>query len=165
VTNSRFRKRLYIVTGLKIARGAQMRIMRSRANEVVTGINVDGAAVAGMPVGVGFEVSPGWGSDETGGFGGSDDFVFAFRVKKLRVSKTGTVLSKTSYTRGAMYEDVASAGQKPSGAGAAILVAADEEDGSLAGLGELGFSGSAIADVTVDEEGDELSWVGRLVAT
>ncbi|KAK1755456.1 hypothetical protein QBC47DRAFT_189674 [Echria macrotheca] len=164
-TKSRFRKRLYIVTGLKIARGAQMRTAGARANAVVAGINVDGTAVAGVPLGGGFKVSPGWGSDETGGFGGSDDFVFAFRVKKLRVSKDGAVLSQSHYTRGAMYEDGASNGQAPLGAGAAISVAPDENDGSLAALGELGFSGNAIADATVDEEGEELSWIGQPVVT
>jgi hypothetical protein len=39
------------------------------------------------------------------GFEGSSDFVFAFRLRRLRVSRRSGVASHDEYTTGAMYDE------------------------------------------------------------
>lgn len=128
-----------------------MSSVRQRAGNVEVGVNVDGAA-AGMPVGVGVDVAPGWGSEESGGFGWSDDFVFAFRVRRVKVSRAGEVSRLEEYTRGAMYEDGVKGARKTE-----VAVKGEEEDEGV-GLSELGFERDVASGVSgIGDE--EVVWV------
>ncbi|KAM0442275.1 hypothetical protein ACHAQK_004607 [Fusarium lateritium] len=82
---SRYRKPLYVITGLKVVTGAEANTAKSRT----VGGNLS-AEVDGSKQGVKWE-------------GGN--FVFAFRVSKVRVAKTGEVASEKEFNKGAMLEN------------------------------------------------------------
>jgi len=120
VKHSRFRKHLYMVTSVKVAKGASVKTMvtKSRGGEV--GVAVDGTWAGGAPVSVGPSVGRGWGGSEGGSFeDASSDFVFAFGLHRVVVKKAGkgeaicsggmkVVGAPRGYTSGAMYSDAES---------------------------------------------------------
>jgi hypothetical protein len=103
----RYRKPVYIITGIKVVSGAQGATTSSRAVEVVVGAQVDGTVLSGgmAPVGGGPEVRHGKETKNVVSWEGSTDFVFAFKVSEVRVSKSGEVKRERDYTKGALYED------------------------------------------------------------
>ncbi|KAH6616957.1 hypothetical protein F5144DRAFT_633257 [Chaetomium tenue] len=102
---SRFRKHLYMVTAVKVVRGASVRTERVRARGVEVGVEVDGAVVGGVPVSLGPEVRVEGERGEEGAFEGWSDFVFAFGLRKIVVRRgTGEVVGQAEYTKGALYD-------------------------------------------------------------
>jgi hypothetical protein len=103
----RYRKPVYIITGVKVVSGAQGATTSSRAVEGVVGAQVDGTVLSGgmAPVGGGPEVRGGKVTKNALSWEGSTDFVFAFKVSEVRVSKSGEVRRERDYTKGALYED------------------------------------------------------------
>lgn len=104
------RARLYMVTALKTARGARGASEARAERGVELGATLDGsapallAAAAAPPVALGPEVRGSWGRAEAVSFGGSSDFVFAFRLRRLVVRRSGEVVSHSQYTTGAMFD-------------------------------------------------------------
>ncbi|KAF4586003.1 hypothetical protein GQ602_005308 [Ophiocordyceps camponoti-floridani] len=95
----RLRKHIYIITAVKIAHGASGSTVASKSFraefQASTGVNttqtnfgprVDGQKKLGR----------------TDAFSGSSPFVFAFRLRRIVVSRSGEV-SQDEYTKGAMY--------------------------------------------------------------
>lgn len=80
-----FKKPVYIVTGLKVAKDARLlKEYRSKHGGSVGGVDYTSP---GVPVGIG-PLSAGWESQSTKMmFGSSSDFVFAFSVKKIKVKQ------------------------------------------------------------------------------
>ena len=79
---SRSRKPLYVVTGVKIVKGAKSSSTRSQKgmkNLTVTGVPIS--------VGPGIEVASRW--SESKSFQSVSEFVFAFQLSKLLVERTG----------------------------------------------------------------------------
>ncbi|KAL6403075.1 hypothetical protein AUP68_12407 [Ilyonectria robusta] len=74
-----FRKRLYIVTGVRIARGARMSDQRSCASGFNASLGVDGTAY-GVPATLGVDGGFSRASDTTNSFQGASDFVYAYRL-------------------------------------------------------------------------------------
>ncbi|KAK7423675.1 hypothetical protein QQX98_000865 [Neonectria punicea] len=105
---SRYRKPVYIITGLKTVYGAKAKSKTSRAHGGSVAVTVDGTVWSGgaVPVGVGPGVE---GKKETThgtSWQDSSDFVFAFRVRKVRVNrKTHAVDRSDDYTKGALLDD------------------------------------------------------------
>ena len=102
---SRYRKPVYIITGLKTVTGAKAKSLKSRAVGGNLGVEVDGTIWSGgtVPIGGGPGVEGITEKKEGTTWEGSSDFVFAFRVRKVSVEKdTGTAKEDEDYKTGAM---------------------------------------------------------------
>lgn len=102
---SRYRKPVYIITGVKTVYGAKAKSYKSRGHVSKLGGSIDGTVWSGgaSPV----SVDPGVeGKRETKSsttWEGSSDFVFAFRVRKVHVNKKTQVPDeKHDYKKGAL---------------------------------------------------------------
>jgi hypothetical protein len=105
---SRYRKPIYIITGVKTVTGAKAKSHKSRAVGGKLGVEVDGTIWSGgtVPIGGGPEVEGKRENKEGTSWKGSSDFVFAFRVRKVSVKKkTGEVKKYEEYKTGAMLGD------------------------------------------------------------
>lgn len=96
-------KPVYVVTGLKVARGASMESSRS----VTKGARLKlGFAHPGVPIEGGPDVGVSRTREEGVSFQESSDFVIAVRVEKIVVDKKGTRQAKTTlHVKGATMED------------------------------------------------------------
>jgi hypothetical protein len=100
ITSGTFRrKHVYMITGVKIARGASAVIkhMKRKGLHLQVGVNT---TAAGVPLEVGPKLDVSSGSEMTVSFDNSTDFVLAYRLCKIVVSRKDTITSK-EYTKGA----------------------------------------------------------------
>ncbi|KAJ3958536.1 hypothetical protein N0V92_004864 [Colletotrichum tropicale] len=99
-----YRKPVYVITGIKVVKGAEANTSKSRGIGGNIAVEVDGTLLSGgtVPVGEGPGVE-GKVYDKKGtSWGGSSDFVFAFRVSRVFVNKADQVSSEEEYLKGAM---------------------------------------------------------------
>jgi hypothetical protein len=102
---SRYRKPVYIITGLKTVTGAKAKSYKSHAVGGTLGVEVDGTIWSGgtVLIGGGPGVEGKIEKKEGTTWERSSDFVFAFRARKVSVEKkTGTVKEDDDYKTGAM---------------------------------------------------------------
>lgn len=102
LSKSRGRKPLYIVKGVKIARGVTAKTLRTKANGGRLGVSVDGTLMA-APVSVGPELEAGIKKEDGVGFGGGDDFVFAYRLGRIKVDRRMGEAEEDDYNKGALF--------------------------------------------------------------
>jgi len=122
----RWRKTVYIVTGLKIARGARLTSSGSRGLGVNIRLGVDGTP-AGVPGGMGIGMGVERKERDSLGFENSSDFVFAFQLRKVRYRKWKPVTHEP-YNKGAVFN--ADEGKKTE---ATVEILDFEEEGDLGG--------------------------------
>ncbi|KAH7025647.1 uncharacterized protein B0I36DRAFT_386073 [Microdochium trichocladiopsis] len=101
---------LYVVVGVKTVTGARVTRRTAREAGIEGQVSADGlagtaSAAAGLPVSLG----PSMGfskaeSDETS-FTGSEDFVFAFRVRRIKIKVGGDGIDQEDYKKGVMYSN------------------------------------------------------------
>lgn len=103
LSESRGRKPLYIVKGVKIARGATAKTLRTKANGGRLGVSVDGTLMA-APVSVGPELEAEIKKEDGVEFGGSDDFVFAYRLGRIKVDRKTGEAGEDDHNAGALFE-------------------------------------------------------------
>jgi hypothetical protein len=104
---ARYRKSVYVITGIKTVHGAKAKSIKHRVIGGNLGVEVDGTLLSGgmVPVGGGPDTDVKVGKKISTNFEGGSDFVFAFRVKKVTVTrKTGVVKADEDYKKGAMLE-------------------------------------------------------------
>jgi hypothetical protein len=106
---SRYRKPVYVITGLKTVSGASVKSLRARDVSASLGVKADGTVWSGGSLPIGGGGGPRIGgkkeTKEATSWEGSSDFVFAFRLRKVFVErKTGTVKKEEDYKTGAMLE-------------------------------------------------------------
>ncbi|KAK5993702.1 hypothetical protein PT974_07138 [Cladobotryum mycophilum] len=149
---SRYRKPVYIITGIKVAYGAKAGSEQSVAHDGKLALSVDSAVLGGFTGNVSaLAVEPqvehkSVASGSTS-WQGSSDFVFAYRVTRVRVAKKqrGHVIDHDDYTKGAMLGNEA---EGPVEAVSEVFVLSHEE----ASPGDEGYS-----EVTVLEDGEAVS--------
>jgi hypothetical protein len=90
---------LYMITGVKIARGGEGSTRESNNVSTDTKVGVD-ATAAVAPVDAGAQVSYSKGAHNGQGFGSTGDFVFAYRVREIFYKKG--VLQTKEYNKGAV---------------------------------------------------------------
>ncbi|KAE8548114.1 hypothetical protein EYB25_009908 [Talaromyces marneffei] len=100
---SRFKKPLYLITGIKIVSGdksAETKTARGGGGDV--SVNVDGTvwSAGAVPLGGGPSVEVHQTEKKGVKWGNGGDFVLAFRVKRFMVSKRG--VKETDYVKGAV---------------------------------------------------------------
>ncbi|KAB8278136.1 hypothetical protein BDV30DRAFT_234084 [Aspergillus minisclerotigenes] len=96
---SRFRKYLHMITGLKVVRGAKIKSAASRASGVDFKVRVDMSGT-GVPVNLGPEIATERKYRVRGSFESISDFVFAFRLRRIVVHRSGEI-THAEYTKGA----------------------------------------------------------------
>ncbi|VUC32851.1 unnamed protein product [Clonostachys rosea] len=100
---SRYRKPVYVITGLKTVYGANAKSTEVQSQDKKASIEVDGTVIGGGRVAPGAGAAT--GNKKSTSWGESSDFVFAFRVRKVHVSKkTQRVKDNDDYTKGAKFE-------------------------------------------------------------
>lgn len=113
---SRYRKPIYIITGVKIVTGAKAKTIKSKSIEGSLGVDVDGTIWSGgaVPISGGPEISGAMSRKESTSWEGSSDFVLAYRVRKVKVNKLGEVTRDEDYKTGAMLDENSQAAMEAS---------------------------------------------------
>jgi hypothetical protein len=104
VRANKFREKIYMVTGIMVASGASGVIHSMRERGIYAHAGVDGTLFGGgtAPFALGPEGEYNWGGKESTSFKDSDDFVFAFRLRQIKVKKSGQITSKAK-VEGALF--------------------------------------------------------------
>ncbi|TQS33211.1 hypothetical protein Golomagni_06453 [Golovinomyces magnicellulatus] len=113
---SRYRKPVYIITGIKVVKGGQAITTKSRSRGAKLGVEVDGTIWTGgaVPVDGGPGVEGTVGNKYNSKWEGGSDFVFAFRVSKVWISdKKNQVVNEDEYLKGAMLGNDTKKVQEP----------------------------------------------------
>ncbi|KIL92962.1 hypothetical protein FAVG1_04143 [Fusarium avenaceum] len=129
---TRYRKPIYIITGLKIVTGAEANTLKSRTVGSNLAVEVDGTVWSGgaVPVGGGPGIEGKTTTSQGTKWEATGDFVFAFRVSKVVVKKTGD-LDEEEFRKGAMM-DSESKVNKPD----LSIVSVEEPDAKSEGFGD-----------------------------
>lgn len=129
---TRYRKPIYIITGLKTVTGAEANTLESRTVGSNLAVEVDGTVWSGgaVPVGGGPGIEGKTTTSQGTKWEASGDFVFAFRVSKVVVKKTGDV-GEEEFRKGAMM-DGESKVNKPD----LSIVSVEEPDAKSEGFGD-----------------------------
>ncbi|KAK6206545.1 hypothetical protein LQW54_007615 [Pestalotiopsis sp. IQ-011] len=104
---TRYRKPIYIITGLKVVTGIQANTHRGRNVAGNVAIEVDGTVWSGgaVPVGGGPSMESSVSNTTGRRWEDAGDLVFAFRVSRVLVNKkSGLVRSEEEYQKGAMLD-------------------------------------------------------------
>ncbi|KAL8296210.1 hypothetical protein RB601_003594 [Gaeumannomyces tritici] len=105
LARARFRRHLYMVTAVKVVRGARVETRTAREGGVEFKLGLD-RTMLGAPVNLGPEVRVARGREESGAFDAAGEFVFAFQLRKIVARRgTGEVVRTEPFTSGAMYDD------------------------------------------------------------
>jgi hypothetical protein len=98
------RKPAFIVTGIKIARGAAIERLKRRKYGTEGNAGADLTPIIGAPVTLGPSGSVGRDTTMSTKFLGSSDFVFAYRLKKIIKDRSKTVTGVKDHVKGAVHE-------------------------------------------------------------
>ncbi|KAK8053019.1 hypothetical protein PG996_012320 [Apiospora saccharicola] len=101
---SRYKKPLYIITGLNTVRGASANSFKTNSQGGGLEVEVNGSIWSGgaAPVTGGPGIAGSVSRKEGTSWKESSDFILAYRVRKITFSKSGPVKSNEDYTKGAM---------------------------------------------------------------
>lgn len=97
-----FHKKIYMITGLKIASGASAVVKATKERGLNLHIGFDGTSL-GIPLSAGPYSNIARKTEEQESFGNADDFVFAFRLRQIKVKAKGKVQHK-AFTDGAFFD-------------------------------------------------------------
>jgi hypothetical protein len=139
---SRFKKSVYMIVGLKIAKGAKISSGAKKSEETTAKVMVDGTA-GGVPVRVGPQVEVKRERRERVAWRDEKSFVFAYRLRKI-TCKRGIIVDDVEFNKGAFLDLKSSEGRK----GSKDLHYLVEED--------IGLEGNAGKKANEVEDGEEL---------
>ncbi|KAF2815768.1 uncharacterized protein BDZ99DRAFT_514413 [Mytilinidion resinicola] len=100
---NKFRERLFMITGVMIASGASGVSKVIQDQGFYTHAGVDATLFSGVPLGAGPEYECHRTARTEAEFGDVDDFVFAFRLRQIKVKKTGEV-KHAQYNKDALFD-------------------------------------------------------------
>lgn len=101
---NRKKRVFFVVTGIKAVTGAVAHSSAQTGHKTALGVEVDASVLGGVPISLGPKIDwEGKITQETS-WKGSSDFVFAYRVQKLTVSRSGGV-AQQDVTKGTMLGD------------------------------------------------------------
>ena len=103
VSATRYQKPIYMVTGVKIARGAAVTSKRMIAYEGMLRVGLDATALTGVPISAGPGIQTLGRKERHVDFDGGSDYVFAYRVLKIRLRRDGSVKRLESFNKGALF--------------------------------------------------------------
>lgn len=102
ISATRYRKPIYMVTGVKIARGASVTGRTVKKHEGTVKAGFDATVLMGVPVSGGPLVEMSSSTEREVKFDNCSDYVFAYRVIKVRISKKGNVKRHKDFITGAL---------------------------------------------------------------
>lgn len=148
---NRWREKVYLITGVMIASSSQSFRATLEEKGLHINVGVDATAWTGVPVSVGPEGK--WKRKEVAKTQSETEekFVFAFRVREIRVKRKGGVKNHRLYDKGALFNAEKRRDE----------VGRDEEDVEVEGLGEeaegaeFGLEMKGVRQALGDEEGEE----------
>jgi hypothetical protein len=93
---NKLREKIFMVTGVMVASGAAGVIKQMRDRGLYAHVGVDATILSGgmAPVAGGPDVALNWRHEDETSFKDADDFVFAFRLRQIKVKKTGEISHK-----------------------------------------------------------------------
>lgn len=147
IAETKFRKSIYMITGVKIARGADVKQESSKEAGTHLKAGIDGTTTA-APVAVGPEVTISSSKSETTSSKGSSDFVFAYRLREIYYSKGK--FKHREHNKGAL-QDVG--GSSTKGSTEDVSVIPPLEVLGLAG-DDISGKGSAVSKELATDEDD-----------
>ncbi|KAI0140284.1 hypothetical protein BJ166DRAFT_542639 [Pestalotiopsis sp. NC0098] len=97
-----WRKPVYMITGIKIAKGASVSTESRSAKSIEGEVKVD-ATTVGANVEAGPEAK--WDSEKKRGisYGGSSDYIFAYQLTRMMPKQKGTRFKNHKFVTGALY--------------------------------------------------------------
>ncbi|KAI0192817.1 hypothetical protein F4808DRAFT_362745 [Astrocystis sublimbata] len=104
LAKSRYRKPIYIVTGLKIASGAKAESPQARIISGGLSPEVDATTWGGVPMRGGVEVGGASGDRGNVTWETDSSFLFAFRVRRVMVGKRTGQLREDDYAKGTLMD-------------------------------------------------------------
>ena len=149
IVEPKFKKSIYMITGVKIARGADVEQARSEEAGAHLRVGVNGTTAL-FPVAAGPEVTISSSGSETTSSKGSSGFVFAYRLREIYYSK-GKVKHR-EHNKGAL-QDLSGSSTKKSEENVSVIPPLE----ILGYAGEdVSGEGSAVSkEVAVDEDNGE----------
>ncbi|KAF2023076.1 hypothetical protein EK21DRAFT_95200 [Setomelanomma holmii] len=132
IRGNKFREKVYMVTGVMVASGASGVIRSMRERGIYAHVGVDGTALSGE-------------------FSDADDFVFAFRMRQIKVRKTGDITHKAKVD-GALFgaEDGDEELRRQKAEEDAIGVTVEGLNDGDADDGDFGMEGTVVDAVDID---------------
>lgn len=103
IAATEYKKPLYMITGVKIARGAHVTSKTTKAHQEMLKVGVDMTALTAVPVSGGPKMETSRTNERQVKFDGSSDYVFAYRVSKIRLRKDGKVKAQEDFNKGALF--------------------------------------------------------------
>ncbi|KAJ4190527.1 hypothetical protein NW767_011355 [Fusarium falciforme] len=97
-----WRKSVYLITGIKIARRASVSTESSTGRSAQAELKVDATSV-GAPVDVGPQASRDSEKKRGISYGGSTDYIFAYQLTRMKPKKGVKESRNNSYVKGAVY--------------------------------------------------------------
>lgn len=104
-----WRKPVYMITGIKVARGASVASRKAGEADATAKVGAD-ATMIGAPVTLGPEVGFKKEKGRSVAYAGSTDYVFAYRLKRIRARRGGR-FDDGDYTKGALFGMIADDGE------------------------------------------------------
>jgi hypothetical protein len=161
IRGNRFREKVYMVTGIMVASGASGVVDRMRERGIYAHVGVDATVLSGgmAPVAMRPEGELTQGKREREAFSDADEFVFAFRLRQIKVKKTGEVTHKAKVD-GALFgvgdeEEVLRKREEEEGRIGVVVEGLEDGD---AGAEEFRLDDLVVRDA-VDEEGRDCTCV------
>ena len=100
--DTKFREKIYMITGIMIASGASSVTGYMKEKGMYAHVGVDATMFTGVPISAGPELGLSSKTENEVSFQDADDFVFAFRVREIKVKKSGEV-TDTRFDKGALF--------------------------------------------------------------
>ena len=143
---TRYKKPVYMVTGVKIARGASVTSNTLKGYEAMLKVGFDGTTLIGVPISGGPKVETSSMKGREVKFDNSSDYVFAYRVVKIKFSKDGNVKGHEDYVKGAFFSNDEGTNSEEDlvGWGMEEVIAASEELHNNATLSEAYEDGQTV---------------------
>jgi hypothetical protein len=129
ISATRCKKPVYMVTGVKIARGASVTSKTLKGYEAMIKVGFDGTTLTGVPISGGPKFETNNTKEREVKFDNGSDYVFAYRVVKIQLSGDGNVKGHKDYVKGALFGTDEGTNSKKGlvGWGMEELIAASEE--------------------------------------
>lgn len=100
----KYKTPVYMITGMKIARGATLESAEKRSVDAKASFRIDGAALGAPGVAFGPAIEHGRSREEETLFGGSSDFVLAYRLQKIWYKRDKKTIENKTFDDGAMFD-------------------------------------------------------------
>ncbi|KAH6713890.1 hypothetical protein BKA61DRAFT_52153 [Leptodontidium sp. MPI-SDFR-AT-0119] len=112
-----WRTPVYLVTGIKIARGMSAESEKVRGHGGALSLGVDATLLTGgVPIQAGPQVETASEKMESVSWSGGEDFIFAYRLVRIKKRLTSGEFTEVDYNKGALYDtDASSNSEQASG--------------------------------------------------